>query len=601
MSYFIRVTIIYFVLFVGISIGIERAFFYYHHTDNGHASINNHISLSDAIAQYNPNSMVRETGSGLFLAGTVARYRQDWTKSWDFFSRLDAKIGHKNETDINLKSMNLALVNGDFDKAGKIASDLLTTEDINDNTVKQDQFSLLFLAVKDIRDGNYKRAQDSLDVMKDGAIYALVGPVIQSWIAAVQEDKNNLPKKTKKLNSLHAYYYALALEYLNDTKASIAMMDRVEMRRVPLNKIENIIAFYYRVGKTNKAIETVKKASNIFPTHAAFINILDVLENTPDIYEPPHNADYHMQGILQVLSMAFYDFSNGLLNEKIMDGALLTARMGQYLNPEYQSTIIVIADIFAFHKQDDRAIEWYETITDEVLKEEALAAQIDIYSKNKDYKSARRVIEEAIKQSPDNAYFYYLAGNIYRDLRDYEKSISYFNMAEEKGRAQNNGELPKDLWPLFYGRAISYDLDDQWNLAEADLKMAMEKIPNNPLILNYIGYAYADRNVHLDKAKDYIAQAVLVAPNDPYIIDSMGWILYRIGEYDEALKYLERAALMRPYHMVINDHLGDVYWQQGRKIEAHYMWKRAATYYDDQDEEQQRMIDKTYQKLRQGL
>ena len=98
-----------------------------------------------------------------------------------------------------------------------------------------------------------------------------------------------------------------------------------------------------------------------------------------------------------------------------------------------------------------------------------------------------------------------------------------------------------------------------------------------------------------------ISQAVLAAPSDGYIIDSMGWILYRMGDYTEAVKYLERAARIRPYHMVINDHLGDAYWSVGRKLEAKYMWQRAVDYYDDTEEEQQRMIDETRRKVKEGL
>ena len=88
---------------------------------------------------------------------------------------------------------------------------------------------------------------------------------------------------------------------------------------------------------------------------------------------------------------------------------------------------------------------------------------------------------------------------------------------------------------------------------------------------------------------------------DAYIIDSMGWVYYRLGEYDKAVTYLERATSLRPYHMVINDHLGDAYWKVGRKIEAYYMWQRALDYFDPTEEDQVRMIDETRRKLKEGL
>jgi tetratricopeptide (TPR) repeat protein len=192
-------------------------------------------------------------------------------------------------------------------------------------------------------------------------------------------------------------------------------------------------------------------------------------------------------------------------------------------------------------------------------------------------------------------------GNIYRADKQLKKALAEYNRAEKLGLAQNDGILPRELLPLHYSRAIVYDLLDMWDKAEADLLIAMDKIPNNPIVLNYLGYAYADRGMELEKAKSMIGQALMAAPNDAYIVDSMGWILYRMGMYEQALKYLERAASMRPYHMVINDHLGDVYWKLGRKREAHYMWQRAVDYFDATDEEQARMINETKRKLREGL
>ena len=105
--------------------------------------------------------------------------------------------------------------------------------------------------------------------------------------------------------------------------------------------------------------------------------------------------------------------------------------------------------------------------------------------------------------------------------------------------------------------------------------------PDHPFILNYLGYAWADQGAHLDKALALIEKAATLRPTDGYITDSLGWVLYRMGRYNEAATRLERAVELMPYDPVINDHLGDAYWQINRKLEAKFQWMRAKNHAED--------------------
>ena len=111
--------------------------------------------------------------------------------------------------------------------------------------------------------------------------------------------------------------------------------------------------------------------------------------------------------------------------------------------------------------------------------------------------------------------------------------------------------------------------------AEADLKHALELSPDQPLVLNYLGYSWIDKGQNLQEALKMIQRAVELRPNDGYIVDSLGWAFYRLGNLPKATQFLERAIELLPEDPTINDHLGDVYWRAGREAEARYQWRRA--------------------------
>jgi Flp pilus assembly protein TadD len=133
----------------------------------------------------------------------------------------------------------------------------------------------------------------------------------------------------------------------------------------------------------------------------------------------------------------------------------------------------------------------------------------------------------------------------------------------------------RDNWTLFYFRGICYERSKQWPKAEADFKKALELYPDQPLVLNYLGYSWVDQGVNLDEAFKMLRKAVDLRPNDGYIVDSLGWAHFKLGQFDEAAQTLEKAIALKPADPVLNDHLGDAYWRVNRRIEAHFQWNHA--------------------------
>ena len=126
-------------------------------------------------------------------------------------------------------------------------------------------------------------------------------------------------------------------------------------------------------------------------------------------------------------------------------------------------------------------------------------------------------------------------------------------------------------------RRLTTSPSGEWPKAEADFLRALELEPDQPLVLNYLGYSWVEQERNLDEAKTMIEKAVELRPDDGYIVDSLGWVAYRLGDFEEAARQLELAVELVPGDPIINDHLGDAYWQVGRLNEARFQWRRVLT------------------------
>jgi len=599
MLYFIRTTLVYLVLFIAVALGIQWVFYTYYATEDMQAT---HGPISPSLmfsALPQAQVTIRETESGLLLSGLVAQSRRDWNHAWQNFSTLNQKF--EDHPDIALRAFTLALGNGAFDEALVIAENLntyfLEENDARTQGAPYDLVRLFLLlnALKDT-DDDMEFPDLYLQGMRDnGALARFSLPLVNAWVKP-----DSLNADDEGLSSLQIYYKALAAEYAGKNDIAQDLMDIIRNDFSSVEQLQNLIAFYVRLDNPNRAREVLDQGLEFFTDNDALNATQAQLSDESVAYDPPAYAAYHLQHQNHGIALAFLDFSRVMVREGVTDSALLFAQKAAFLNPQTPSVFLVIGDILSAQSQKQAALAAYARVPqDDPGYETAVGQKGDLLVAQERFDEAEALFLQAVSYDPDNAYFHYALGDVFRSQERYARAIEEYNKAESLGT--KDGVLIEKLWPLYYSRAIALDFSDDWPAAEADLMTAMDKFPDNPIILNYLGYAYADKNINLEKSKDMISRALMAAPTDAYIIDSMGWILYRMGEYDSAVTYLERAAMMRPYHMVINDHLGDAYWQVGRKIEAHYMWQRALDYYDDTQEEQRRMIEETRRKVREGF
>jgi tetratricopeptide (TPR) repeat protein len=204
---------------------------------------------------------------------------------------------------------------------------------------------------------------------------------------------------------------------------------------------------------------------------------------------------------------------------------------------------------------------------------------------------AKVLLEGLAKITAAGSRAYDALGGIMRSSQRYKEAEHYYTRAIELLKKPE-----KRHWTLFYARGVSRERLKNWKDAESDLKMALKLSPDQPLVLNYLGYSWVDQGINLKRAMDLIRKAVKLKPDDGYFVDSLGWAHYRLGSYKKAAKQLERAVELRPDDPVINDHLGDAYWRVKRFLEAKYQWSQALTLEPEPED-----VKKINQKLVDGL
>ena len=251
-------------------------------------------------------------------------------------------------------------------------------------------------------------------------------------------------------------------------------------------------------------------------------------------------------------------------------GDMLNARLGLalYLDPKIDSARFLLAQALYEMEQPKAAIAKLDAIDDVgAWGQPKLLLRVDLERKD-NITGAIALLQTAVGKNGDNALLRKELGDLYRMSDQFEKARDAYLMALDLGLA--SGDLNRNL-------GISYEQLEQDQLAEDHFKAALEKNPNDPYTLNYLGYWWADDGRNLEEAIKLIEQAVRLRPRSGYFVDSLGWVHYKLGNYDLAVAFLEKATILEPMDAVITGHLGDAYWETGRIAEARFKWQDALT------------------------
>src|SRR3990167_2448155 len=274
------------------------------------------------------------------------------------------------------------------------------------------------------------------------------------------------------------------------------------------------------------------------------------------------------------LAEVFFSLATALNGEAENGFTLLYTRAATHLRPDHTEAILLTAGLLELHGQFDMATAAYALIppTDPVFH------VAEIGRADATFAAGRQEASLEILQGLTRSHGHILAVQIsladgLRRAEKFDEALKVYDTAIAMIPTPDASN-----WGLFYARGICHERQNDFASAEADMRKALELQPDQPQVLNYLGYSFVDRGENLDEALGMIQRAVAAEPGSGYIIDSLAWAYFRLGRYQDALQPMEQASLLEPVDPVVTDHLGDVYWSVGRTREAEFQWSRALSF-----------------------
>jgi tetratricopeptide (TPR) repeat protein len=528
------------------------------------------------------SAIPRVSVSGSYLAARHAGVSRDAAAAAIYYRV--ALRGDPRNPELLGRAFMAVLQNGEVDEAVRLAERLIQVD-------KTDRVARLVLGVRAIKQKQYVMARQQLAQSVRGPITDLAATLLAAWTnvgpneskAAIEGiDKLSGPESYNLLKDLHA---GLILDLSGQRRDALKRLERAyKYDATMLRVVQAYGSELSRLGNRDEAMKVFKALDEALPRHPLVKDAIRDIENGRRIAPLVDSAQAGAAEALFTIGSAL-----GRRGEEV---GIVYLQLALYLAPTHALALTSLADIYEGMRKPELAIKTYERVSStSPLSHNARiqrALNLDQIDRTDE---AVADLERIVEANPSDREAALALGNILRARKKFAECADVYSKAI--------GGVPrtdKSDWLVFYFRGICYERSKQWPKAEVDMKTALELSPDQPLVLNYLGYSWVDQGINLDEGMRMIRRAVEQRADDGYIVDSLGWAYYRMGDFENAVKYLEQAVELKPEDPTINDHLGDAYWRIGRRLEASFQWAHARDLSPEPED-----LAKILEKLKTGL
>lgn len=515
--------------------------------------------------------MAAISSGGRYLAARVAEEDHDYDAGTE---QLDLALAQApGDPELVYSAFRMRMYAGRFDGAALLAPAVLATK-------PGDVFANLAVTVQLVKRGDYRAAEMQLGRIGSENQLGPLRDFVVAWLKAGEKDFTAAraildrlkPAAGERTEAPSLIIRAEIDEMAGDqAKAEAEYRHAVELDpsglRITIAAAEGL----QRLGKAADARQLLKTYGEKFSDQVVMDGVLAA--NAPALR--PLSA---ATGIAEIL----FDIGGILAadprNER-GDLALIFEQLAVELKPDLDFAWLMIAGLYEQFQITPKAMAALGKIgPSSPLYWQARLRMANLDAQDDRLDQAIRRLRLLIAEKPERIDAALTLADLLRSKERYSEAVSAYDTAIS--RLKNTQERD---WPIYFGRGIVLERVKQWPKAEADMKKALELSPEQPYVLNYLGYSWIDQGMHLDEGMKMLKRATELRPDDGAITDSVGWAYYRLGQYGEAVDWLERASEQKGDDATIVEHLGDAYWHVGRFREARFEWQRALNQKPEKD------------------
>jgi tetratricopeptide (TPR) repeat protein len=518
------------------------------------------LTAAAGAATFEPR---QPTATGAFLAGSEALFDLRTDDAARYFR--DALSADWDNPQIVERGFIAFAANGEIKESADVAQRML-------GFVPENELARLVVATVAIKEQRYDAALTDLEGMTSESIIGITGGILRAWALSGDGktgEANALLDEigAAGLQNFLLFHRALMAEVAGDTTTAIENAKRA-WEADPF--VARIVEAYARIlgnaGRFDEAAEVIAGFEKEGYTHPL---VDDVKRAVAEKRRPGSFAANVQAGAAEM----FHGVGVALARDGRQDIATVFLRLALYLEPRADVIALVLGQLLDDAGEHESANAIYDRVpAASPMKPTAVVRVAENLDSMGNRAEAIRRLGNIVIANPNDIDALSVLGDLQRTDEKYADAAQSYT----KALALTGGEKPGD-WRFYYVRGIAYERNKEWPKAEADFEKALKLRPDQPQVLNYLGYSWVDQGINLEPALKMIEKAVEASPNDGYIVDSLGWAFYRMGRYDEAVEALEKAVQLRSNDPEINDHLGDAYWRAGRKLEAKFQWTIAAS------------------------
>ena len=415
------------------------------------------------------------------------------------------------------------------------------------------------------KDGDWKKVREAVTKKDPLSMDEIVRPLILAWSYAGENNFEMAAQSLEPLKQrkgLRPYYYyhlgLIAMVLKRDFDADNAFKEMAQDKLLTFSMYPEIRAFYIRKGSWG--------LNNPFYVQWQLFNTEQLATAELIMQVPPKPMD-----ATRGMAEAFYDLSTAMgVSQNGYEGALILSALSLYLNPDQDLPKIWNAEILEQVNKPQLARYYYGTLNGPLTQTVEFKRASNLMACGR-YKEAMPLLQQLRLTNRDSSPLWLALANVYQKEKNWSAAIrAYTRILEIEGETNRN--YASDI---YFARSFLYTEQHQYVEAESDLRRALELNPENPMLLNHLGYQWLEKDQTLDKGFALVEKAYKLQATDPHIIDSMAYAYYRKAEYQKALPLAERTVDIMPQSSVANAHLGDIYKALGRHREAVFQYQKA--------------------------